>query len=262
MKRKRALVLALAFALLGAVFAVASALREPGRPGLLAQRERADETHTPVVDFNAPAPADVKEKELRRARSRLYDYEGDPADAGKFVLTEKSGPVILDLPISHGPQEPPLPVQAADAVVVGTINDARAYLSNDKTNVYSEFTASLDEVLLNDQSASLRAGAVVTTERQGGTVRFPSGKTLVRGALGRTMPREGRRYLLFLKKNEGETFSIITGYELRNGKVIPLDGLSKKHPQLSKHAAYKDADEAAFLNQVREAISKGGGRGQ
>jgi hypothetical protein len=191
----------------------------------------------------------------------LYDYAGDPDDAKKFSLAEKSEPVLLDLPINHGPKESSIPVQEADAVVIGTITDARAYLSNDKTNVYSEFTTCLEEVPLNDESASLFAGKVITTNRKGGTVKFPSGKTLVRGALGRTMPRVGNRYLLFLRKTgDGETYSIITGYELLNGKVVPLDGLSKETPQLSQYAAFENADETTFLNQVRWAISKEGGK--
>jgi HAMP domain-containing protein len=261
MPRKRALILALAFALVGAVFAVASVLRVPRQSNSLAQHERADETVTPIVDFNAPTPADPREKALRRSRSKLYDYAGDPTDAKKFSLTEGSEPVLLDLPISDGPKESPIPVQQADAVVIGIIIDARAYLSNDKTNVYSEFTTSLVDVLLNDRSASLYAGAVITTSRRGGTVKLPSGKTLVRGALGRTMPQIGNRYLLFLRKNEeGQTFSIITGYELRNGKVIPLDGLSKKTPQFSQYAAYENADETTLLNQVRESISQEGSK--
>lgn len=263
MRRRHTLIGLLIFALVSAAIAMASVLRDSRRFNAAAQQVRADESMTPVVDFDAPAPADPKEKDLRRTRNKLYDYAGDPADAKKFSLTEKAEPILLDLPLNDGPKESPIPVQQADAVVVGKITDTRAYLSNDKTNVYSEFTAALEDVLLNDRSGSLYAGALITTQRRGGTVRFPSGKTLVRGQLGRTMPHEGRRYLLFLRKNEdGQTFSIITGYALVNGKVIPLDGLSKKAPQLAQFAAYENADEAAFINQVRETISKERSQGQ
>ena len=257
MRGKRALILSLVFALVSAVIAVASALNDSRRQDPLARQEQIEETITPVVDFNAPAPADSKEKALRRVRSKLYDHRGGPADVRKPSLSETSEPVSLLLPVSDGPKESPMPVRQADAVVIGTITAAGAHLSNDKTEVYSEFTTSLEDVLLNDQSASLLSGAVVTTQRHGGTVRFPSGKTVVRGALGKTMPRAGRRYLLFLRKNEeGQTFSIITGYALLNGKVIPLDGFSKKGPRLHEFTAYVNADESAFLNQVRDAIQK------
>jgi hypothetical protein len=258
MHRRRALIWPLVFALVSAAITLASVLHDPSQlVKSSAQQGQLEEDTTPIVDFDAPAPRDLKEKALRRARSKQYDYAGDPADAKKFSLTEKSEPVVLDLPVSDGPKESPIPVQQADAVVIGRITGAQAYLSNDKTNVYSEFTTSLEDVLLNDQSVSLFTGAIITTQRRGGRVSFPSGKTLVRGALGRMMPRVGRRYLLFLRKNEeGQTFSIITGYELLSDKVIPLDGLSKKAPQLSQFAVYENADEATFLTQVREAISK------
>jgi hypothetical protein len=263
MNRRHTFTGLLVFALASAAIAMAGVLRDSGQFNASPHQVRADEAVTPVVDFDAPAPADPQEKAVRRARNKLYDYAGDPAEAKKFSLTEKSEPILLDLPLNDGPKESPIPVQQADAVVVGKVTDARAYLSNDKTNVYSEFTAALEDVLLNDRSGSLYAGALITTQRRGGTVRFHSGKTLVRGQLGRTMPQEGQRHLLFLRKNEdGQTFSIITGYALVNGKVIPLDGLSKKAPQLAQFAVYENVDEAAFLNQVREAISKERSQGQ
>lgn len=257
MRRHRALILALVFALVSTVIAMAAVLRDSRQEATATQQKQDEETITPIVDFDMAAPSDPKEKALRHARSKLHDYGGDAADAAKFALNENSASVLLDLPVSHGPQEIPLPVKQSDAVVVGEITEARAYLSNDKSNVYSEFTTSLEDVLVNDPKGSLSAGSVIPTERRGGTVKFPSGKKLVRGALGRTMPRAGRRYVLFLKQHEEEqTFSIITGYELRNGKVIPLDGLSKKTPQLAPFAAYKKTDEFSFLSQIREAILK------
>jgi hypothetical protein len=261
MRRKRALILALVFALASAVIALADALRDPRQQGSPARQEQLEEAVTPVVDFDAPAPADPKGKALRHARSKLYDHVGDPNGVRKPPLSETSEPIVLLLPISHGPKESPMPVRQADAVIIGMVTAAGAYLSNDKTDVYSEFSTSLEDVLLDDRSAPLLPGAVITTQRRGGTVRFSSGKTVVRGALGKTMPRVGLRYLLFLKRNEeGETFSIITGYALLNGKVRPLDGASKKGQRLNDFAAHVDADESAFLNQVRAAIQQEGAR--
>ncbi|HEX8502550.1 MAG TPA: hypothetical protein VF659_18350 [Pyrinomonadaceae bacterium] len=256
MQGKRALVLALVLAPISAIFVTAGARLGSTRPDSPARQERGDVADTPVVDFDAPETADPKERALRRARSKAYDYAGGGADAKMFAIKETSEPIVLDLPVSDGPKEPSLPVRQADAVVIGKITDARAYLSNDRTSVYSEFTTLLEDVLLDGQSASLFAGATIPTQRYGGVVRFPSGKTVVRGALGRTMPRVGARYLLFLRKDEaGQAFSIITGYALINGKVMPLDGVSKKLPQLAQFAAHENADEAAFIEQVRAAIA-------
>jgi hypothetical protein len=219
-----------------------------------------DETITPIVDSTAQVPADPKEKAIRLTRNKRHDYKGNPADAPRFILGEKSPPIALELPVSDGPALHSIPVQESDAVVIGEVTDTHAYLSNDKTKVYSEFTLRLEDVL-KDGTASLYSGATITAERLGGTVKLDSGKTLVRGALGRTMPRLGRRYVLFLNYSDvGQTFPIITGYELRNGKVIPLDGMSSKTPQLASFAAHKGVDEMSFINQVRQALREGSNR--
>lgn len=216
-----------------------------------------DETVTPVTNLNTLEPADPKEKALRRLRNKRHDYSGNSTDAQRFILNENSLPIALDLPISHGPKLYSIPAQESDAVIIGEVTDAHAYLSNDKTNVYSEFTLRLEDVL-KDSTALLYTGAIIAAERRGGTVKLRSGKTLVRGALGRTMPRVGQRYVLFLNyAEEGQIFPIITGYELRNDKVIPLDGLSRKTPDLAAFAAHRGADETTFINQIRQALVEG-----
>jgi hypothetical protein len=263
MRRQRNFIVALVLALACCAVMVAVVLQNSTLFADAVVQEQQDETITPVADFDAAEPSDPDAKALRRKRNGRHDYSGNAADAATFVLGESSPPIALDLPPNDGAQESAIPAQSSDAVVIGKVTDARAYLSNDKTAVYSEFSVTLEEVLSDNTTASLSAGAVITAERRGGSVRLPSGKMLVRGALGRTMPRVERRYVLFLKRNEeADTYSIITGYELRAGKVIPLDGLSKKSRQLDAYAAYKDADEASFLTQVRQAIVARAGMGQ
>lgn len=258
MRNKRDLIFSLILALLCVGIAAPKASRYSGQRAATntpAPQRQVEEADVPVVEFAAPESADPRDKALRRARSKTYDYPGDDAASKRFLLNEQSEPIALNLPLSDGPKESPLPARQSDAVVIGTVTKAQAYLSNDRTNVYSAFTTSVEDVLLSDQSGSISAGGVIEAQRQGGKVRFPSGKTLLRGALGKTMPRAGCRYLLFLKKNEdGQSFSIITGYELRDGKVSPLDGLSKNAPQSAQFMPYEGLDEAAFLRQVREAI--------
>jgi len=59
------------------------------------------------------------------------------------------------------------------------------------------------------------------------------------------MPQVGLRYVLFLTNGQGEKdLTILTGYELREGKVFPLDDL----PNLR---VYENADETTFLNELR-----------
>ena len=61
------------------------------------------------------------------------------------------------------------------------------------------------------------------------------------------MPQVGLRYVLFLTSAQSQSdFQILTGYELREGKVYALDDL----PNLR---TYENADETTFLNQLRTA---------
>jgi hypothetical protein len=114
-------------------------------------------------------------------------------------------------------------------------------------------------VLKNNSAAPIGINDSIDTIRGGGAVRFPSGKIIRHGSIGNPLPRVGRKYLFFLKyNNEGEDFSIITAYELRGGRVFPLDGLELGGgitPQYATYQKYKEADEAAFLNEVREVIA-------
>jgi hypothetical protein len=164
------------------------------------------------------------------------------------------------------PPEPALPIAQSDAVVVGEVTDAKALLSEDKTSIYSEFAVIISDVLKNNCSAELSEGYSIDVARYGGAVRFPSGKIVQRGDEGRPFPRLKRRYLFFLKyNNEGQDFSILTAYELRAGRVFPLDGLDRDGRAFEAYAAYqryKDSDEATFLNQVRAAIANTSGGGK
>ena len=120
-------------------------------------------------------------------------------------------------------------------------------LSNDKTGVYSVFTVQVHEVIKNSSQLSLPAGSSIEVERDGGRVRFPNGRTLI--YIATNMPQVGLRYVLFLTNAQSQSdFQILTGYELREGKVYPLDDLPNLH-------TFENADETTFLNQLRTAKS-------
>lgn len=183
------------------------------------------------------------------------------------MLKEGSEPILLQLEESHPPTEPAIPAAKSDIILIGEVTTARAYLSEDKTNVYSEFTVRAEDVLKNDPATPLSPGASLAVERSGGRVRFPSGKIIFRGgAYGRNMPRVGQRYILFLKRNdEGQTYSITTGYKLSLGRVHPLDGSPKadnKSPRFAAYEGYEGSDEAKFLTELRASIAASDRGGQ
>lgn len=231
------------FALLIVVAAATTtALRSQGQDGSSRNERRVkpDETEWPLVEYDAPEPADLSKRVKRQARGRKYDKSrilGSSEVAGAAVNSES---LILILPA--------LPVAESDVIVSGKMTAAQAYLSNDKTNVYSEFTLSVDEVLKNDGGEPLAVGSSIEMEREGGRVKFPSGQVFWYAIERERMPRVGRRYVLFLKRGDSEqAFHLSTGYELRTGKVFPLDS----HPKFN---IYNEVDEITFLNKLRDVI--------
>lgn len=144
---------------------------------------------------------------------------------------------------------PAIPAGMSDAVVVGTVVSSTAYLSQDATGVYSEFTIQVHEVL-KDRSRNISTNTSLAVDRAGGRVRYPSGDIVKYIVDGQSTPRVNKRYVLFLKL-EDHDFSILTGYELGAGGVSPLDRVVETFKK------YKGVSESAFLNQVRNAINSG-----
>lgn len=215
-------------------------------------RQQKLEQDIPTVDINAPDVAHPQESRLRKKRGQKYNT-GSP-------LKDEANPrnEILELPLTHAKPKIALPVTQSDAIVIGTIADAQAFLSDDKSYVYSEFAVKVEEILKNVSSTKLNPTDLIITERSGGAVRFSSGKTKRLGNFGEGFPAKQKRYLLFLKRNElGEDFFILTGYKLQDGKVTPLDDSDEyEDVHIYKNfRLYRNKDEADFVKTVRDEIA-------
>ena len=215
-----------------------------------------NERPIPVVDFVARENNSLSPQ--RRLRNRRHDLKDSRVDPSPFVFKESDPEELHELTPSHTPVQLALPVLESEAVVIGEVVGAEAYLSNDRTSVYSEFTLQLSDLLKNTSKQDITIGSLLTAERTGGGVRFESGKVLRRGRLHETLPVVGRRYLLFLKRHdEAGGFSIITGYELRDGRVYPLDGVNVPDggSKLPQFVAFEGVRDAEFLNEIRVALT-------
>jgi len=178
----------------------------------------------------------------RRAKGEKYKESISPVDENTDTIFSY---LHWDVELSA------LPVSKSDAVVIGRVLDAQAYLSNDKTGIYSEFTVSLEQVLKNDRFASLTPNDLIVVERKGGKVRYPSGHITIYQMNGQGMPSIGGRYVLFLTHDAPEQdFFILTGYELKAGCVALLD-IPGDHPIIKQEGKA----EADFLNDLRAAIT-------
>ena len=208
----------------------------PQSPPLKTHRKVIDINHFPVVAFSTVERADSK-RQARGEKRNKSNWNVDPDALSDSTVVVDSVDVSL----------PAFPVDQAAAVVIGTITDAKAYLSNDKTGVYSVFTVLINEVLKSP--GSLAIGSLVEAERDGGRVKFPSGRVHLYMVSEQDMPRVGGRYLLFLTKTNSESvFEILTGYELREASVYALDNLPKPR-------SYENSTPANFLNELRMKLA-------
>lgn len=212
--------------------------------------EKAEyESQFPVADYESAESEDPDKRQKRRARNRRHDGQGlvgRPENSGEDREITRFDDWEVGLPT--------LPVAQSDVVVMGEVIDANAYLSDDKSGVYSEFSVRANEVLMESGEAKIDPGSMIVTERVGGRVRFPSGVIELSNISGQGMPRAGRRYVLFLKSTgEEQSYRIVTGYEVREGRILPLD---ERGSAKSKFNVHKDVSLDDFLQTVRGAIAQ------
>lgn len=219
-------------------------IREAERQNDKQRMKEEFDSQFPITDFAAPEPNDPVEKAKRRARS-------DKHNNAKIPLEEEADTVVS---VAHwAVRLPALPVAQSRVMVLGHVRSSNAYLSTDKTSVYSEFTVVIDEVLKNDIPEQLKPGSSIVVERDGGRVRFPSGSMTVMYTQGQGMPRQGRQYVLFLTRRDSEsTFQILTGYELKAGRVELLDSPGGAAHPITQ---YKGTDQTTLLEAIRNALA-------
>jgi len=201
----------LIFALLAVVLGVDTtiAMLPTQGPKQTKVHEQHDKSIYPIADYDAKKPSDLNVQNLRKARGKRQNIKlraTDKVDVRRLMLTEESNS-SWGGPPSHAPIEPALPASQSNVVLVGQVTSAQAFLSEDKTNVYSEFSVLVDGILKNNSSFTLTPGNSITTVRTGGAVRFPSGKVIQRGFGGKPFPLTNRTYVFFLKyENEEQDY--------------------------------------------------------
>ena len=195
----------------------------------------------PIADYSRSLDPDPVKRMTRQGRDKKHDrseWRVHPEDvADNSVRVD-----YLD------PKLPAFPVGQSDAILVGEILNANAYLSDDKTGVYSEFNVRVEQVLKND--GTLMPACSIDIEREGGRVRFPSGKIHSYSIDKANMPQIGAKYILFLKRDgKDQPYYLLTGYELRGDKIFPLDEL----PQFKAH---QDENRDVAFSELAKTIAR------
>lgn len=173
-----------------------------------------DDAATPVAEFNDsnPVSSERASKNARWDNHRLVNNQADPGVAS-VVRDHWEGQSLSDLP-----------TDVSDLIVEGKVTDSAAFLSNDKGDVYSEFTVKVTEVLKAAPGLTIKPGESIAAQRWGGRVKYPDGRIVRYGFVGQGSPMKGGKYLFFLSKSGQGDFNILTGYEVQGNKVVALDG--------------------------------------
>jgi hypothetical protein len=137
-------------------------------------------------------------------------------------------------------------------MVNGTVLRGKAFVSSDRTYVYSDYQVRVDRVLKQDRFASLAVGEQIVVLRGGGTIHFLSGRIRNYINQGEGFPAIGSQYLFFLGKPnfpEHEYEQIIGSlYQLDGGEVHPLDD--------EQVGAFDHMNQTVSLSTVEQAIAK------
>jgi hypothetical protein len=230
---------------------------------------RGQISNVPSVSDQKPEPTKAQIDELKKDYPKVDYFDNRLADLSRQKRSEKYGKYpVLNPDITQNDQEtsfwnwsaglPALPVKESDIIVIARVTGAQAYLSGNKLSVYSEFTLEVEKQFKNISPRFSSEDNVLTVEREGGVVRYPSGLETFYWISGQQMPKVSRRYLFFLTNKfplyglRQDELYLITAYELADGKVIPLD-----NPNGGTHVIatfYRDKDISVLLNDLRDVI--------
>lgn len=188
----------------------------------------------------------------RRSRSSKYDkYKV----LNQQAFEDSEEVAFLDwLPSSAA-----LPIDDSQLVILGRVKDAKAYLSEKKKSVYSEFKVEVEKVFKDSLDTESERRKYLTIERDGGVVLFPNGFRTWYFVSGQAMPVVGERYLFFLTNvfpqygYRDKDLYLLTGYHLRNGVASPLDFADGgTHPTAKQ---YNGQPETKLLSDLEKSIS-------
>lgn len=217
--------------------------------------KQIDDAATPIVDYDSRESVDRIDKIRRKLKNARYDHGVLPSNPGPDIGDIRSEPErragFSDLPASR-----------SDVIAEAVVGNSRAFLSGDKTGVYSEFTIVVAKVLKNAEGFSVNPGDTIIAERFGGKVRYPTGNVIRYRIEGEGVPIVGKRYIFFLAKADQDSYNLLTAYEIQGNKIFALDG-SRNNARgqgnsiFDKHNG-KDLD--TFMRDVGTALGKSPGQ--
>ncbi len=202
---------------------------------------RNHDKEDPIVDYHPIETANAARNDKRHFRGAKYNqsqWNVDPSDTSDTTVRVD----FID------PHLPAFPTTQSALVIIGSVKDTTAHLSNDRTGIYTEFQVGINEVLKSDSKRSLVQTELIDVVREGGRVRFPSGRIHLYKISDAGMPRVGRTYVFFLVRSAGDSYELLTGYELHHEKVIPLDNIRST-------SSYRKVSPSVLLTELKAKVA-------
>lgn len=196
----------------------------------------------PTAEYNEASLSDHEKAQLRKAKQKRYN---------NFKIVAKDPPEWQTerVFIREGAMNfPALPVAESKYVVLGRVTNAEAHLSENKKNVYSEFTVLVEKVFKTAKNSAVE-GSEITVDRIGGYVKYPGGRTLFYRVAATNMPGVEERYLFFLTSKNDEDLTILTAYAITADGIAPLD-------DSEQFEAFRGLREEILIQRLRDALAK------
>lgn len=209
------------------------------------QKRREFQKRFPTARYDEPEEQDSARREKRQLAGKRYENAGGLVESTLPIWENEERVLQTDKYLSV----PAIPVNESELIVIGKVLEAAAHLSNNKKNVYSEFTVQIDEIL-RDTTGNIKKDGSITVDREGGFVEYKNGLRRLHRIGALSMPQVGGKYILFLKNPEkGPNYAIINGYELKDGGVINLTSSTET-------ISYFGMDQTILLSRIRKALSE------
>jgi hypothetical protein len=226
------------------LIALAIFLIPPSTQGQKKDDDKSPEEKTsqfPIADF-AKASSDANSNE-RKAKDIYFDRARDGKIAEdvriKYITYAESWIESL----------PAIPVKRSNIILTGSVSGSRAFLSKNKTNVYSEFNVKVDGLVRTDNGIAITPEQIIAVNRMGGRVRFTSGHIQNYWLSGAGALEIGEKYIVFLKRDDSMGgFLLLTAFKIENEKIFPIDDTLGV-------AAYKGVMYTEFLKEIEKAIT-------
>ena len=196
----------------------------------------------PTAEYDEPDSPDARKNRIRKEKQLRHNNFKIVASNPPEWQTER-------VFVGEGAMNfPALPVRESAYIVVGKVTAAEAHVSENKKNVFSEFTVSVGKVFKTADS-SIIGGSEIAVNRIGGFVKYPNGRTVLYRISRSNMPVVGERYLFFLTSKNNQDLSILTAYAMQAEGISPLDE--------SEHfETLRGLSEEALIQKLQELLMK------